>query len=65
MCLNCGCGEPEKRHQPTDITAEDVRKAADGNGMTYEEATNNMRAAFDQSRGAATGAGMSGSNREA
>ena len=28
MCMNCGCGEPEKLHQPTDITKEDVQRVA-------------------------------------
>ena len=26
MCLNCGCGEPDKRHQPTDITQDDLQR---------------------------------------
>ena len=42
MCMNCGCGEPDKRHQPTDITREDVQGAADGSGLSLEEATRNM-----------------------
>jgi hypothetical protein len=65
MCLNCGCGEPEKRHQPSDITADDVRKAADGNGMSYEKATANMRSAFEESKASGTGNGRRGTNREA
>ena len=42
MCLNCGCGEPEKRHQPTDITQEDLQRAADGSGMTLRQAAQNV-----------------------
>jgi len=42
MCLNCGCGEPEKRHQPTDITQEDLQRAADGSGMTLRQAAQNI-----------------------
>jgi hypothetical protein len=42
MCLNCGCGEPDERHQTTDITREDLQRAADGSGMSMEQATTNM-----------------------
>jgi hypothetical protein len=45
--MNCGCGEPEKRHQPTDITKEDVQRAADGSGISVEEATANLRTSLD------------------
>ena len=48
MCMNCGCGEPEKRHQPTDITKDDLQKAADGSGISLEEATRNVRASLDK-----------------
>ena len=48
MCMNCGCGEPEKRHQPTDITKDDLQKAADGSGISIEEATRNVRASLDK-----------------
>ena len=47
MCLNCGCGEPEKRHHPTDIVAEDLRRAAQGSGQGFEETARNMRASLD------------------
>lgn len=42
MCTNCGCGEPDERHQPTDITREDVQRAADGGGLSLAETTKNM-----------------------
>ena len=45
MCMNCGCGEPEKRHHPTDITKEDLQRAADGGGMTLREAAQNVQRA--------------------
>jgi hypothetical protein len=38
MCMNCGCGEVDKRHQPTDITREDLQRAADGSGITLRQA---------------------------
>ena len=47
MCMNCGCGELDKRHQPTDITREDFQRAADGSGITLDEATKNMTASIE------------------
>ncbi len=47
MCMNCGCGEPNKRHHPTDITKDDLQRAADGSGMTLREAARNVRASAD------------------
>jgi hypothetical protein len=41
MCLNCGCGEYNERHKPTDITLDDLRAAADGHDMAVEEAADN------------------------
>ena len=42
MCMNCGCGEPDERHQPTDITREDFKRAAEGSGLSIDQATRNM-----------------------
>jgi hypothetical protein len=42
MCLNCGCGEFEKKHKPTDITLADLRAAAKGHDMEVEEAADNI-----------------------
>jgi len=47
MCMNCGCGEADKRHQPTDITKEDLQRAAEGSGISLEEETANLRASLD------------------
>jgi hypothetical protein len=30
MCFNCGCGEYQRRHKPSDITLEDLAAAAVG-----------------------------------
>ena len=46
MCLNCGCGEPDTRHQPTDITRQDVEAAAQGSGATVDETVANLTAAL-------------------
>jgi hypothetical protein len=43
MCLNCGCGEYDERHKPSDITREDLAKAADGQGMQLKETIANMK----------------------
>ena len=48
MCMNCGCGEPEKRHQPTDFTEDDLKKAAAGSGLSVEQATANIRSSLDK-----------------
>ena len=58
MCLNCGCGEPETRHQETDITAEDVRKASADKPM--DQTVQNMRTGLDK-MGSAQGSEMGGS----
>jgi len=42
MCMNCGCGEPDERHQPTDITRDDFKRAAEGSGLSLDQATKNM-----------------------
>lgn len=51
MCMNCGCGEMSERHQETDITREDLERAAEGGGMTLSEATANLRSSLDQLQG--------------
>ena len=43
MCLNCGCGEYDERHKPSDITMEDISKAAEGQGMDMKETLANMQ----------------------
>jgi hypothetical protein len=48
MCMNCGCGELDERHQPTDITREDFQRAADGSGASLDQATDNMRASLEK-----------------
>ncbi len=43
MCLNCGCGEyRDKRGKTTNLTMEDVEKAASGEGMSVEDAAKEM-----------------------
>lgn len=42
MCMNCGCGEYNERHKPSDITLDDMQKAADGQNMELEQAADNI-----------------------
>ena len=59
MCLNCGCGEPETRHNDTDITSDDVRKASAG--APLDQTVQNMRTSLDQmaqSKGGQMGSSM-------
>lgn len=43
MCLNCGCGEYQRRHKPSDITLEDLAAAAVGQWMEIREAAVNLQ----------------------
>jgi hypothetical protein len=47
MCLNRGCGEPQTRHQPSDIVRDDIDRAAEGQQMSIEEAAANMLASLE------------------
>jgi hypothetical protein len=42
MCMNCGCGEVETKHKPTDITLNQLKAAAKGHDMEVEEAADNI-----------------------
>ena len=45
MCLSCGCGLPHEDHDnPANITYEDLRKAAEAEGITVEQAADNIKA---------------------
>jgi hypothetical protein len=45
MCLNCGCGEYDKRHKPSDITMDDLKESAKGQGMDIRKAATNLQEA--------------------
>jgi hypothetical protein len=43
MCLSCGCGEPHEDHgNPDNITYEDLKRAADAEGIEVDEAAANI-----------------------
>jgi hypothetical protein len=47
MCLSCGCHDPHDDHgNPDQITYEDLRRAADANGISVEETANNITSAL-------------------
>ena len=45
MCMSCGCGEPDERHNEGDITTEDLRRAASNAGIDMEQAADNIHQA--------------------
>jgi hypothetical protein len=53
MCLNCGCGEPDERHQPTDITLDDVRQAATGSDIPLDETIRNLQQSLEDASASA------------
>ncbi len=50
MCLTCGCGEPHKEMGDDNITYDDLKRAADANGMTVEETVAKLQKATDVER---------------
>ena len=49
MCLNCGCGTPEDRYgDEANITADDLRQAADANCQTLDDTVRNLRDGLDK-----------------
>jgi hypothetical protein len=49
MCMNCGCGKPDDRHDhPENLVADDLRAAARANGQSLHETARNILAAVDQ-----------------
>ena len=47
MCLTCGCGEPHKEMGGANITYDDIKRAADANGMTVAETLTKLQAAVE------------------
>ncbi len=63
MCLNCGCGELNERHDnDANITLDDVRRAGEANGQSVEESLRNMGQAARQ---VVTGEGGSAGSSQA
>ena len=50
MCVSCGCGEPNERHKPGDITMDDLTKAAKNHDLTVEDVSKNIAQATSGSQ---------------
>lgn len=42
MCMNCGCGDYNTKHKPSDITIDMLQAAAKGHDMEVEQAADNI-----------------------
>jgi hypothetical protein len=49
--MNCGCGEYDERHKPSDITRDDLKAAAEGHDMDVEQAADNIHEGARMLRG--------------
>lgn len=50
MCMSCGCGDANVRHNEGDITYDDLAKAAVDAGIDLETAADNIHTAARQAR---------------
>jgi hypothetical protein len=51
MCMSCGCGRPDDQMgDDRNITANDLRAAADAAGITMEQAADNIHTAAREMR---------------
>ncbi len=50
MCMNCGCGQVNEKHKPTDITLGMLEAAARGHEMDVEQAADNIHSAAREVR---------------
>lgn len=49
MCLNCGCMDPKDDHgDSSNITLDDMQKAAKANDQDLDEAFDNMERTYHQ-----------------
>ena len=50
MCLTCGCMQAHKEMGESNITYEDIKRAADENGMTVDETLKTFEATAARDR---------------
>jgi hypothetical protein len=43
MCVSCGCGEPNERHKPGDITYQDLENAAENHDLDIQQVVSNIQ----------------------
>ncbi|MGZ8585965.1 MAG: hypothetical protein ACXWXQ_10055 [Actinomycetota bacterium] len=49
MCLSCGCDQPNDDHGDADqVTFDELKRAADANGISVEQAANNIATALTE-----------------
>jgi hypothetical protein len=48
MCLTCGCGDPDRRQRPTDITLTDIARAANGSHKPVADVVRSLRVACER-----------------
>jgi hypothetical protein len=48
MCLTCGCGDPDRRQRPTDITVTDLDRAATGSHKRLSDVVRNLRVSCER-----------------
>lgn len=58
MCMNCGCGELDKRHKESDLVREDLQRAADGQGSSMDETVSNVESSLRELRAGASSGGV-------
>ena len=51
MCISCGCGKPNERHKPGDITMQDLEKAAKNHDLDVEQTADNIHNAAREATG--------------
>jgi len=51
MCLTCGCMDAHREMGESNITYEDMKRAAEENGRSVEETLQTLRETADRDRG--------------
>jgi len=55
MCMSCGCGEVDAKHEDDrNIVMDDLKKAAEAAGISPEEAAQNIASASKQTAGSSS-----------
>jgi hypothetical protein len=50
MCMSCGCGKPNERHNPGDIILDDLQRAAQNAKIDVEQVADNIHESARQVR---------------
>lgn len=64
MCMNCGCNQPDERHgNPDNITREDLERAGQTNGQSFDETVRNIERTSESMRLQGSGGTQAGSTQ--